>query len=115
VTAMLPITAGEHAGWQRRAAATLAEILDASRDLPVIVWTVANVGSTLVGRISAPARAVQVKIVVFDVWRQALALGNRIETPGGAGSMFVRASTVRGAVRVAITAAVVDDDGEGWR
>jgi hypothetical protein len=56
---MLPITHGERAAWQRRAAVTLVEILDAHKDLPVIVWAVANAGSTLVGRISTLAPAVE--------------------------------------------------------
>jgi hypothetical protein len=110
---MLPITNGERAAWQRRAAVTLVEILDAHKDLPVIVWTVANAGSTLVGRISTPAPAVQAT-TVFDAWRQALALGERTETPGGAGRVFLRASAVWGAVRIAVTATVVDD-GEAER
>jgi hypothetical protein len=114
VTAMLPITHGERAAWQRRAALTLVEILDVHKDLPVIVWAVANAGSTLVGRISTLAPVVEAT-TVFDAWRQALALGERIETPGGAGRVFLRASGARGAVRVAITATVVDHDGEGWR
>jgi hypothetical protein len=110
---MLAITNGERAAWQRRAAAALVEILDANRDLPVIAWTVANAGSALVGRISPPVATVEVK-TTFDAWRLALALGERTETPGRGGT-FLWASAVRGAVRVAITATVVDDDGEGWR
>ncbi len=113
MTAILPITNGGRAAWQRRAATRLVEILDANRDLPVIAWTVANAGSALVGRISTPAPTAEVK-TTFDAWRLALALGERTETPGRSAT-FMRASAVRGAVRVAITATVVEDDGEGWR
>jgi hypothetical protein len=109
VTAILPITNGERAAWQRRAATRLVEILDANRDLPVIAWTVANAGSALVARISTPAPTAEVK-TTFDAWRLALALGEGTETPGRSAT-FLRAS----AVRVAITATVVEDDGEGWR
>jgi hypothetical protein len=109
-----PITNGERVAWQRRAAAALVEILDANKDLPVIAWTVANAGSALVGRISVLVPAVEMK-TVFDAWRRALVLGERIETPGRAGSMSLRASAVRGAVRVVITATVVADDDEGRR
>lgn len=113
MTAILPITNGERTAWQRRAATRLVEILDANRDLPVIAWTVANAGSALVERINTPAPTAAVK-TTFDAWRLALALGERTETPGSSGT-FLRASAVRGAVGVAITATVVEDDGEGWR
>jgi hypothetical protein len=108
VTTMLSITGGQRAAWQRCAAAALVQILDANRDLPLIVWTIGSAGSTLVGRISVQAPAVQVR-AAFNTWRQALTLGERAETPAAAGRRFLRASTVRGAVRVTITATVADD------
>jgi len=114
VTTKLSITNGQRAAWQRRAATVLVQILDANGDLPLLAWTVGNAGSTLVGRINAQATAVQAT-AVFNTWQQALALGERTETPGGAGRMFLRASAMRGAVRITITATVVDDDGEDRR
>ncbi len=50
------ITHAERAGWQRRAAAELARLLAAHRDLPVIAWTVAPAGATLTGQIGGLAR-----------------------------------------------------------
>jgi hypothetical protein len=51
------ITHGQRAGWQRRAAGELAAILDAHRDLPIIAWTLASAGSSVVGHVTGPAPA----------------------------------------------------------
>ncbi len=61
------ISHGERALWQRRAAAELAAILDAHRDLPVIAWTVGPAGSVLIGQVSGLAPAVRVR-EAFGAW-----------------------------------------------
>ena len=68
---LFEITQAERAGWQRRAACELAAILDAHPDLPVIAWTVASAGSILVGHVSGPASADQLRRT-FDMWREML-------------------------------------------
>jgi hypothetical protein len=61
------ITQADRAGWQRRAAAELARILESHPDLPCITWTVGPAGSVVVGRVSGLAPACQVR-QVFRAW-----------------------------------------------
>jgi hypothetical protein len=107
------ITQGERGGWQRRAAAELAAILDAHGDLPTIAWTVGPAGATLVGQVNGLAPAVTVR-GVFDAWRVALGLGGPGETTSGGGAIHLHAMVDRNRVRLALTATVFnDDEGEG--
>jgi hypothetical protein len=103
------ITHAERAGWQRRAAAELAAILDTHRDLPVIAWTVGPVGASLIGRINGLAPAEQVR-ASFDAWRAALAICEHTQTPAGSGIAYLHAVTRRNRVRVGLTATVFDHD-----
>lgn len=102
------ITQLERAWWQRRAAAELASILDAHRDLPCIPWTVGPAGSVLVGQVSGLAPAAQVR-AVFTAWREALAL---TEDPGqqrsGGGTTWLHAAARRHQVTVRLTATIFD-------
>jgi hypothetical protein len=114
VSAMFPITQAEQSLWQRRAAAELAAVLDAHRDLPVIGWTVGPAGSTLVGRVDSLGSAEQVR-ALFHCWRSALVLAEHSETVCGSQTTYLRAVAWRARVRLALTATVVDDDEDGMR
>ena len=100
---------GERAAWQRRSAAELAAILDAHDGLPVITWIVGPAGSVLAGRVSGLAPAGRAR-AVFAAWREALALEEARERPGGGGTMFLQASACRGGVRVRLTATVFEEE-----
>ena len=112
MSALFPITHTERAGWQRRAAAELAAILDAHRDLPVIAWTVESAGSTLTGRVEAMGSAERVRAVFHD-WRSALVLTEHSETIIWSGTYYLRAVGWRARVRLALSATVFDADGRG--
>ena len=102
------ITQPERAGWQRRAAAELATVLDAHRDLAVITWTVGPVGATLVGHVTGPS-GTRVRDD-FRTWAAALALGEHRRTASGTGSVFLRAATSRNNVRLGLTATLFDTE-----
>jgi len=102
---------GERALWQRRAAAELAAILDAHRDLPVITWTVGPAGPVLVGQVNGLAPAVQVR-EVFGAWRQALALEEERGHQMGGGTSWLHAAARRRQVKVRLTATVFGDEDE---
>ena len=106
------ITHGQRAGWQRRAAAELAAILAAHRNLPVIAWTLGLAGATLVGHVNSLAPAEQVR-GVFNAWRAALRLTEHSQTTSGGGTVYLRAVAHRNRVRLALTAAVFEDEGDG--
>ena len=106
---LFEIGMGQRAGWQRRAARELTAILDTHRDLPVIAWTVAPAGATLIGHVNGLGSAGKVR-EVFDVWRVALALTAHTETTSGSGAVFLRAVADRNQVRVGVTATVCDED-----
>jgi hypothetical protein len=107
---LIEITAGERAGWQRNAVRELASILETHRDLPVIAWTVAAAGATLVGHVSGPGSAGQAR-QVFQLWRAALALAEHNETIAAAGTTYLHAA----AERVRLTGTVHDDHAGGVR
>lgn len=109
---LFDVTHGVRAGWQRRAVAELARILDAHRDLPMITWTVGPAGATVVGRINAAAPALAVR-EAFDLWRAALALDEPTKIDFDGGAVHLRAVTNRNQVRLSLSATVVNDDGEG--
>ena len=104
------INPSDRAGWQRHAAAELAAVLDAHRDLPLIAWTVVPAGATLTGRVTgpAPSKARQ----VFDLWRVALTLTEHSEVTSGGGTTYLRAGAHRNRVRIGVTATVFDDEAE---
>jgi hypothetical protein len=109
------LSQGERALWQRRAAAELAAILDAHRDLPCIAWTVGSAGSVLAGQVSSLVPAARVH-EVFGAWRLALALE---ENPGqqmSGGTTWRHAAARRHQGKVRRTATVFEDqdEGEGW-
>jgi hypothetical protein len=110
------ISPGERALWQRRAAAELAAILDAHRDLPVITWTVGPAGSVLAGQVSGLAPAAQVR-EVFGAWQLALALGEERGHQMSGGTTWLHAAARRHKVKVRLTATVFEDEdqdeGEG--
>jgi len=106
------VSQAERALWQRRAAAELAAILDAHRDLPVIAWTVGPAGSVLAGQVSSLAPAARVH-EVFGAWRLALALE---ENPGqrmSGGTTWLHAAARRHQVKVRLNATVFEDQDEG--
>lgn len=109
----LQITHAERAAWQRRAAIQLTQILDAHRDLPTVVWTVSNVGSTLVGRVTCLGSSSGVR-AKFDAWCQVLSLNGRTERLSSSGSAWLWATTQTGPVAVTLTATVLLDE-EGSR
>ena len=107
------VSPGERALWQRRAAAELAVILDAHRDLPCIGWTVGPAGSVLAGQVSGLAPAARVR-EVFGAWRLALALAEDPGQPMSGGTTWLHAAACRHQVKVRLTATVFDEDeGEG--
>jgi hypothetical protein len=112
---LFEVTHADRTGWQRRAAAELAAILDAHRDLPVIAWTVGPAGATLVGHVDGLAPAITVR-EVFDTWRVALSLDGFGETPSGGGeTIHLHAMAYRNRVRVGLAATVFHDDWQAGR
>jgi hypothetical protein len=98
----------ERAAWQRRAAAELARILEAHRDLPLMTWTVGAAGSVLVGQVGTLTRTgVRAS---FDAWRVALALAEYHEHAGDAVT-YLSAKDHRNSVRVVLLADLLDDAG----
>ena len=106
---LFEITHGERAGWQRRAARELAAILDAHRDLPIIAWTLASAGSSVVGHVSGPASAGQLR-GVFDAWRVALMLSQHREVTVDGGTIFLKATIHRNRVRVTLSATLMPNE-----
>lgn len=106
------ITHAERAGWQCRAVAELARIVDAHADLPVIGWTVGAAGATLVGHVNGLAPATGVR-QVFDMWRVALTVTEPSETVCDDGTVFLRTTIDRNRVRLTLTATVFSDDESG--
>lgn len=104
------ITHAERAGWQRQAAAELAAILRAHRDLPMIAWTVGPAGATLTGHVNGLGPAQEVR-ASFDAWRAALMICEHTDTRSGPGVAHLRAVTRRNRVHVGLTATVFDEDG----
>jgi hypothetical protein len=102
----------ERAWWQRRAARELGSILERHPDLPVITWTVGPAGSVLIGRVNGLSPAAQVRRV-FEAWQSALALQDYREDPARSGAVYLHAGIRRDQVKVRLTAAVFDDEGEG--
>lgn len=105
---MFEISHAERAAWQRRAAAELARIVAAHRDLPLIAWTVGSTGATLLGRVKAlvpPAEARQ----VFDLWRTAIAMADPVQTRCGDETFYLRAIAERNGVRLGLTATIFSD------
>jgi hypothetical protein len=112
VTAAFEITHPQRAAWQRRAATTLTEILAAHRDLPTLVWTVAGVGSALVGRVSCSGPCDEVR-AVFDAWCDGLSVERRAERPSPGGAVWLWATTQTGPVTVSLTATVLPNEAVG--
>ncbi len=106
------ITRFERAGWQRRAAAELAAVLDTHRDLPVIAWTVGSAGATLTGHVDGLAPATEVR-QAFDLWRAELMLTEHSEFASAGGATYLRAVSTRDRVRIGVTATVLDAEDEG--
>lgn len=106
------ITHGERAGWQRRAARELTAILDAHSELPVIAWTVASAGATVVGHVSGAVPAGQIR-KVFHAWRTALTLVEFSQITAGAGRTYLHAATHRNRVQVRLIATVHDEEPTG--
>ena len=112
MTAIIHITQGERAYWQRCAAAELAAILAAHPSLPCISWTVGPAGPVVVGQVSGPVPAGQVR-QVFEAWRSAMALEEYREHQMSGGAAWLRAASRRHRVTIRLTATVCpDDDGQ---
>jgi hypothetical protein len=105
------ITSAERAGWQRRAVAELVRILDTHRDLPLVAWSIANAGASLVGHVHTRGGAAQAR-EAFEAWRVALGLDERTEIRGGLASLHLRAVADRNQVRVALIATMPTDGPE---
>ena len=103
------VTHAERCRWQRRAARELIAILDAHRELPVIAWTVASAGATVLGHVSGPVPAGQIR-QAFHAWRTALTLVESGQVISGAGSTYLHAATHRNRVQVRLTATVHDEE-----
>jgi hypothetical protein len=108
---LVEISQDEQSGWQRRAAAELAAILQQYRDLPAITWTVGPAGCVLLGRVTGPACAAE-RRAVFAAWRAALALEEHAEPVRAAGTAHLHATARRNRARVRLTATVLDAEGE---
>lgn len=107
------IAHADRAGWQRQAVRELAAVLDDCDGLPLIAWTVGSSGGGLSGRVAGPESAAGAR-EAFAAWRQALGTGDVLET-AVAGGAWLRASTVRGGVRVTVTVTVSAGGGRGER
>jgi hypothetical protein len=105
----MPFTQTHRNCWQRQAATVLTTILDEHRDLPAIVWLVAPVGGTLVGRVDGPGPVDQVR-AAFGAWCRALGVGEPAETLSPSGVAYLRATVHAGLVQVVLAATVVGDD-----
>lgn len=108
MSSLLEITQADRVRWQRRAAATLATILAEHPDLPLIAWVVGTAGASLAGRVDGLRSAAQVRSE-FDRWCAALGVGERAETPAGAGAHLWATVHTRG-VKISLAAAVRDDE-----
>jgi hypothetical protein len=108
----IEITQAERAGWQRRAARELTAIVDVHRDLPVIAWTAAPAGVTLVGHVNGPVPAGRIR-QVCHAWRLALTLVEHSEITVGSGSTCLRAATHRNRVQVRLTGTVHGEEPNG--
>jgi hypothetical protein len=108
---MLQAAQSDRARWQRQAAAELATILDACRDLPCIAWTVGPAGRVLAGQVNGLAPAARVQ-ETFSAWRAALALEEHREHRLGGGAIWLHAATRRHHVMVRLTATVFDGEEE---
>jgi hypothetical protein len=97
----------ERVAWQRRAAAELARILDAHRDLPLIAWTVGAAGSVLVGQVvlSGPRSR-----SIFDAWVGAMDLPERHERTGDTAT-YLSGKDHRNGVRIVLLADLLDEAG----
>ena len=102
------ITRADHARWQLQAARELAAIPGDFGDLPLLAWTVVPAGPLLSARLTGPAPARQAR-AVLTAWRQALALEDYREWPGGAGTTRLHASGRHREVRVRIFASVFEE------
>jgi hypothetical protein len=105
---ILGISHAERAGWQRRAAAELARILDAHRDLPLITWTVGAAGSVLVGQVISTS-GMRAR-VGFDAWRHVLAMVDHHEHASDAVT-YLSAKDHHNGVRIVLLADLLDDAG----
>lgn len=103
------ITQAGRARWQLQAARELAAILGGCGDLPLITWTVAAGGAVLAGTVNGLVPAGQAR-AVLAAWREALALEDCREWPGGRGMVRVRACGRRGEVLVRISAAFLEEE-----
>ena len=103
------VTGADRARWQLQAARELAAILGDCDRLPLITWTVASGGAVLAGRVNGPVPAGQAR-VTFAAWREALALEDCREWPGGRGTVRLYASGRRGEVLVRISAAFFEEE-----
>jgi hypothetical protein len=101
------ITQADRAGWQQQAARELAVILEDCGGLPLLAWTVGPAGGSLAGQVTGAGAC-----AAFAAWRQALALGDVLETSVAAGS-WVRARVWRGGVCVTVTATIPASDRNG--
>jgi len=98
------ITQADRSGWQQRAAAELAVILEAHPGIPVLAWTVTASGGALSGQVLAPAAG---RRGLFGQWQRALGLDEATETPPPGGTaVYLHARGVRGGVAVSVTATV---------
>lgn len=111
MSSLFEITHADRIGWQRCAAATLVAILHEHPDLPLIAWVVGTAGASLAGRVDGLRAAAQVRSE-FDLWCAALGVGERAETPTGAGAHLWATVHTRG-VKISLTAAVRDDEPTG--
>ena len=103
------ITQADRSGWQRRAAAELAVILEAHPGIPVLAWTVTASGGALSGQVLAPAAG---RRGLFGQWQRALGLDEVTETPSAGGTaVYMHARGVRGGVTVSVTATVFPPGG----
>jgi len=112
----MTVTTAEQLAWQLQAARVLTHLLDRAyrEDLPVLAWSVGSAGVSLVGRSVAypqPARR-----DAIAAW--ATALGIETSERRGSASAVIMASaqhldTPRGWARVALTAEIYDETGEG--
>ena len=108
MSSLFEIIYADRVRWQRRAAATLAVILNEHPDLPLIAGAVGTAGASLVGRVEGLRAADQVR-AEFETWRATLGIGQRAETPTSAGAHLWATVHTRG-VKISLTAAVRDDD-----
>jgi len=96
-------TPADRTRWQRQSARTLAAVLDAHPDLPVLVWTVTPAGISARVLVVASAHSA---LDDFTAWATALGLHQRRCSSPDGGRVYLHARGGIDTTRVTLTAVI---------